>query len=624
MKSPKVILHIVVILAAMAFFPVSCINGTLDKDQEEVSGGGSEEEPSKDDNFYEDYVKPYTPEIKAIDLGLSVKWGDRNLGSESIEDYGGLYVWGDPTGTRLLADTDGITSSNISGTKYDIATKTLGKGWRLPTKSELEELIKATTVTPNTYKGVKGVVIKSKNNKSIFIPYAGYRYRDKVGFGEKSVGYVWTGDYDEKNEFAVYLILGEQKSLPKSYNTDYGLSVRPVYDGESATPSEPDNPTEPEEPDTPDGAEIADDYDSGDGSAKNPYIIANVAQLRKLAKDVASGMTYREEHFKLKNDIVINKKVLTDNGELVTNYSDLEQWIPIGTEIAPFCGIFDGDNHYISGLFINNELYSQGLFGVLSGVVCNLSLEDSYIKGKYDIGGIVGSGIEKKYEKNYVPSISNCVNRARVCGEDRIGGVAGRFNTGVIDRCGNYGNVAGDWDTGGVIGKSSNAIVSNSYNYGRIEANSSVAGLCRSFDKAANVKNCMNYGYVYSKNSGARASGLIDYIKVSGDIENCVNYGKVIAEQGESSAIFGGLGEKYRVQGTHLYYLETSAFKYLCAGNAYIKDCLSMTSRQMKSPEFLDKLNENVRNLNSKDESVNYCNWKTDSEGYPILEIINK
>lgn len=213
MKSLKVILPVVTILVAIVFLPLSCINGTLDKDQEEISGGDSEEEPSKDDNFYEDYVKPYTPEIKAIDLGLSVKWGDRDLGSESIEDYGGLYVWGDPSGTRLLADTDGITSSNISGSKYDIATKTLGKGWRLPTKSELEELIKATTVTPDTYKGGKGVVIKSKNNKSIFIPYAGYRYRDKVGFGEKSVGYVWTGNYDEKNEFAVYLILAQSGTI---------------------------------------------------------------------------------------------------------------------------------------------------------------------------------------------------------------------------------------------------------------------------------------------------------------------------------------------------------------------------------------------------------------------------
>jgi len=91
MKSLKVILPVVTILVAIVFLPLSCINGTLDKDQEEISGGDSEEEPSKDDNFYEDYVKPYTPEIKAIDLGLSVKRGDRNLGSESIEDYGGLY-----------------------------------------------------------------------------------------------------------------------------------------------------------------------------------------------------------------------------------------------------------------------------------------------------------------------------------------------------------------------------------------------------------------------------------------------------------------------------------------------------------------------------------------------------
>ena len=34
----------------------------------------------------------------AVDLGLSVRWADCNLGAEKPEDYGGLYGWADPTG----------------------------------------------------------------------------------------------------------------------------------------------------------------------------------------------------------------------------------------------------------------------------------------------------------------------------------------------------------------------------------------------------------------------------------------------------------------------------------------------------------------------------------------------
>lgn len=162
--------------------------------------------------------------------------------------------------------------------------------------------------------------------------------------------------------------------------------------------SNPPNPDNPTKPDKPGGVEIADAFDSGDGTAKNPYMIANAAQLRKLAKDLESGMTYREEYFKLKNDIVINKKVLTEKGKLVANHSDLEQWKPIDK----FYGTFDGDGHSISGIYINNEQSLQGLFGSLYGEVSNLSLIDSYICGEDYIGGIAASAGLNKKEKLYV------------------------------------------------------------------------------------------------------------------------------------------------------------------------------------------------------------------------------
>lgn len=35
----------------------------------------------------------------AVDLGLSVKWADHNVGATTAEGYGNYYGWGDPTGT---------------------------------------------------------------------------------------------------------------------------------------------------------------------------------------------------------------------------------------------------------------------------------------------------------------------------------------------------------------------------------------------------------------------------------------------------------------------------------------------------------------------------------------------
>jgi len=36
------------------------------------------------------------PPLKAVDLGLSVKWASFNMGASSETDSGELYYWGDP------------------------------------------------------------------------------------------------------------------------------------------------------------------------------------------------------------------------------------------------------------------------------------------------------------------------------------------------------------------------------------------------------------------------------------------------------------------------------------------------------------------------------------------------
>lgn len=80
-----------------------------------------------------------------VDLGLSIKWAGWNIGASAPEELGGLYGWGDPTGTKVSGNDDEYPSKNppinICGTKYDIAHVQWGNGWRLPTKKEIEELM---------------------------------------------------------------------------------------------------------------------------------------------------------------------------------------------------------------------------------------------------------------------------------------------------------------------------------------------------------------------------------------------------------------------------------------------------------------------------------------------------
>jgi hypothetical protein len=167
----------------------------------------------------------------AIDLGLSVRWANCNVGAASPEGYGGYYGWADPTGTKTSKNLNDYPSANppssISGTEYDMARAKWGGIWRLPTKAEQQELIDSCTWTLTTQNGVKGYKVTGKNGNSIFLPAAGYR----IGPGMADVGKFcnyWSGTLvdsfpDNACDFNSY-------SGPLVGN-DYrfiGFSVRPV------------------------------------------------------------------------------------------------------------------------------------------------------------------------------------------------------------------------------------------------------------------------------------------------------------------------------------------------------------------------------------------------------------
>ncbi len=87
--------------------------------------------------------------------------------------------------------------------------------------------------------------------------------------------------------------------------------------------------------------------------------------------------------------------------------SDSNQWLPIKF----YDGTFDGDNHTISNLFINNNSERQGLFGYIleNGVVKNLKLKDVEVTGTYYIGSLAGenSGIVSNVHVDNVTITSN-------------------------------------------------------------------------------------------------------------------------------------------------------------------------------------------------------------------------
>jgi len=130
-----------------------------------------------------------------VDLGLSVRWATCNLGANSPEVYGSYFAWGE---TSARTDYGSVSQNsirrdigvNISGSAYDAANANWGGNWRLPTKNEVQELIDNCQWKQARYKGIDGFCVTGTNNRSIFIPAAGY-YSER----EKHPGYfikIWT------------------------------------------------------------------------------------------------------------------------------------------------------------------------------------------------------------------------------------------------------------------------------------------------------------------------------------------------------------------------------------------------------------------------------------------------
>ena len=186
------------------------------------------------------FSKYITPGV-AIDLGLSVKWANCNVGASSPEGYGGNYAWGE-TEEKSNYEWDTYQyynsknyefiniGSSICGTQYDVARVKWGGSWRMPTIQEQQELCVKCTWKWTTYNGVNGQLVTGPNGNSIFLPTASYRLGTDV-YDQGSNGFYWSGTLgisDSNYAYSLYFDdYGWSNWSGRKYRK-YGLTVRPV------------------------------------------------------------------------------------------------------------------------------------------------------------------------------------------------------------------------------------------------------------------------------------------------------------------------------------------------------------------------------------------------------------
>lgn len=171
-----------------------------------------------------------------VDLGLSVVWAKTNIGATALDVSGDYYNWGG-TSTQPIYDiahchTLDLQLTNITGnSKYDVVTKILENGWRLPTVVEFNELIRCCRWEWVTEEGINGYRATGPNGNSIFFPCGGMTsFTTLEDFNE--TGCYWTGSCDmSQPETAYMIVMTESDGVNKrSMSRVLGANVRGVFE----------------------------------------------------------------------------------------------------------------------------------------------------------------------------------------------------------------------------------------------------------------------------------------------------------------------------------------------------------------------------------------------------------
>ena len=267
----------------------------------------------------------------------------------------------------------------------------------------------------------------------------------------------------------------------------------------------------------------------GGGTTASPLEITTAAQLAEIAELVNAG---RLESF-LFNDAnatvflkLMNDLDLSAYGQ---GWNGGKGWKPIGTVANPFKGQFDGGEHTIAGLYINNDSSSDyevyggcGLFGKINGgSVKDLLLSGVSVHGYAMVGGIAGQITDAKIQHCGVDGSLHGV----AVGGANVGGVVGYATSSyagsaTVENCYSTGRVSGgpySSHIGGIVGRitAPTTSIQNCYSSSSVSGGSNahnVGGIVGSFSYGGPVYNCaaLNPSVTGTSSNVGRVVGRID------------------------------------------------------------------------------------------------------------------
>ncbi len=330
----------------------------------------------------------------------------------------------------------------------------------------------------------------------------------------------------------------------------------------------------------------------GNGSVDNPYEISTAAELAWFRDYVNNKSQYASAM--LTDDIDLSE--FCHAADAATNTEELS-WDPIGNG-KMYCGTFDGNGKTIRNLYINSTYIFRGFFGYANGgSIKNITFDNAKVKNTNKFGtGILTGGFETCTIENIkilancsvegtentggiagagAGYISNCENRAKVNGTNKVGGIVGSSYDNTISSCANYGAVTGTEYAGGIVGYFGSGTMQNSANYGDISGVDQVGNLI-GFALTFNLNNVLGFGNVTATNLNggllvgeisdprSTAEGVLAYnnnAKLT--INGTEQTGEAVKAIGQ-----GSLTSAFRVKAFSAEQLKSGLVAFLLQGNA--------------------------------------------------------
>lgn len=180
-------------------------------------------------------------------------------------------------------------------------------------------------------------------------------------------------------------------------------------------------------------------YGGGSGTELDPYIISSAEHMAQLDADTVAGNT-DGKYYKLTADITIENLTVGQNKS--STVSSLCSESTYVTDIKPFKGVFDGNNHTVT--YTYNQCYAYGgLFSGLEGaVVKNLTVKGTADGANVIFGSVAAVMIDS--------TIDNCISEVKITNAKKTtGGIAGIMQNSVISNTENRGNITTKKDSDG-------------------------------------------------------------------------------------------------------------------------------------------------------------------------------